>query len=57
MNKFMIAITPDMDLLDASGAFNPGQDGVKDSYSVGVALPVSLPPGNRRWFPDLKVLP
>jgi hypothetical protein len=31
----MLAISPDMDLLDASGKFNPGQDGVKDSYSVG----------------------
>ena len=34
----MIAISPDMDLLDASGAFNPGQDGVKDSYSVGLGF-------------------
>lgn len=31
----MIAISPDLDLLDASGIYNPGQDGVKDSYSVG----------------------
>ena len=31
----MLAISPDMDLLDASGKFNPGQDGVNDSYSVG----------------------
>ncbi len=31
----MLAISPDLDLLDASGKFNPGQDGVKDSYSVG----------------------
>jgi hypothetical protein len=35
---FMIATAPDMDLLDASGAFNPGQDGVKDSYSVGLGF-------------------
>jgi len=32
---FMLAISPDLDLLDASGKFNPGQDGVKDSYSIG----------------------
>ncbi|MBK8781722.1 MAG: hypothetical protein IPO22_07910 [Anaerolineales bacterium] len=31
----MIAIAPDLDLLDASGKFNPGLDGVKDSYSAG----------------------
>ena len=31
----MLAISPDLDLLDSSGKFNPGQDGVKDSYSVG----------------------
>jgi hypothetical protein len=31
----MIAISPDLDLLDASGKFSPGQDGVKDSYSAG----------------------
>lgn len=31
----MLAISPDLDLLDASGAFNPRQDGVKDSYSAG----------------------
>lgn len=31
----MIAISPDLDLLDASNKFNPGQDGVKDSYSIG----------------------
>ena len=34
----MIAISPDLDLLDASGKFNPGQDGVKDSYSVGLGF-------------------
>jgi hypothetical protein len=34
----MIAISPDMDLLDASGKFNPGQDGVKESYSVGLGF-------------------
>ncbi len=31
----MIAISPDMDMLDASGKFNPRQDGVNNSYSVG----------------------
>jgi hypothetical protein len=34
----MIAISPDMDLLDASGNFNPNQDGVKDSYSLGLGF-------------------
>jgi hypothetical protein len=34
----MIAISPDLDLLDASGKFNPGQDGVKDSYSIGLGF-------------------
>ncbi len=34
----MIAISPDLDLLDASGKFNPNQDGVKDSYSVGLGF-------------------
>ena len=34
----MMAISPDVDLLDASGKFNPGQDGVKDSYSVGLGF-------------------
>ncbi len=34
----MMAISPDLDLLDASGKFNPGQDGVKDSYSVGLGF-------------------
>ena len=34
----MIAVSPDLDLLDASGKFNPGQDGVKDSYSVGLGF-------------------
>lgn len=33
-----IAVSPDLDLLDASGAFNPGQDGVKDSYSIGLGF-------------------
>jgi len=33
-----IAFSPDLDLLDASGSFNPGQDGVKDSYSIGVGF-------------------
>jgi hypothetical protein len=31
----MVAISPDLDLLDTSGKFNPGQDGVNDSYSIG----------------------
>jgi len=31
----MLAISPDLDLLDASGALNPQQDGEKDSYSAG----------------------
>ncbi len=34
----MLAISPDLDLLDASGKFNPGQDGEKDSYSVGLGF-------------------
>lgn len=34
----MIAVSPDLDLLDSSGAFNPGQDGVKDSYSIGLGF-------------------
>lgn len=34
----MIAISPDLDLLDAAGNFNPGQDGVKDSYSIGLGF-------------------
>jgi hypothetical protein len=34
----MLAVSPDLDLLDASGNFNPGQDGVKDSYSVGLGF-------------------
>jgi hypothetical protein len=34
----MIAISPDLDLLDASGKFYPNQDGVKDSYSVGLGF-------------------
>jgi hypothetical protein len=34
----MLVISPDLDLLDASGKFNPGQDGVKDSYSVGLGF-------------------
>lgn len=33
-----IATAPDLDLLDASGKFNPGQDGVKDSYSAGLGF-------------------
>lgn len=34
----MIAASPDLDLLDASGKFNPSQDRVKDSYSVGLGF-------------------
>jgi len=34
----MIAISPDLDLLDASGNFNPNQDSVKDSYSLGLGF-------------------
>ncbi len=33
-----MAASPDLDLLDASGAFNPGQDGKKDAYSVGLGF-------------------
>jgi hypothetical protein len=32
------AISPDLDLLDASGKFSPRQDGVKDSLSVGLGF-------------------
>lgn len=34
----MIAVSPDLDLVDASGNFNPGQDGAKDSYSIGLGF-------------------
>jgi hypothetical protein len=34
----MIAISPDLDLLDTSGQFHPNQDGVKDSYSIGLGF-------------------
>jgi hypothetical protein len=34
----MIAVSPDLDLFDASGKFSPGQDGVNDSYSVGLGF-------------------
>lgn len=34
----MMAVSPDLDLLDASGEFSPGQDGVNDSYSVGLGF-------------------
>ena len=33
-----IALSPDLDLLDSSGEFNPGQDGEKDSYSMGLGF-------------------
>jgi hypothetical protein len=34
----MIAVSPDMDLLDSAGKFNPGQDGTKDAYSIGLGF-------------------
>lgn len=34
----MIALAPDLDLLDSTGEFNPGQDGEKDSYSMGMGF-------------------
>ena len=34
----MAALSPDLDLLDGSGKFNPGQDKVKDSYSMGLGF-------------------
>ena len=34
----MLAVSPDLDLLDGSGKFNPNQDGAKDSYSVGLGF-------------------
>lgn len=39
-NNFIIklATTPDIDLLDATGKFNPRQDGVKDSMSIGMGF-------------------
>ncbi len=39
-NNALIAslVAPDVDLFDASGAFNPRQDGVNDSLSVGVCF-------------------
>ncbi len=33
-----LVISPDLDLLDASGKFNPRQDGVKDSLSLGLGF-------------------
>jgi hypothetical protein len=33
-----LVTSPDLDLLDASGAFNPNQDGVKDSLSLGLGF-------------------
>ncbi len=33
-----LATSPDLDLLDASGKFNPRQDGVNDSMSVGLGF-------------------
>ncbi len=35
---FKVASSPDLDLLDAAGQFNPGQDGIKDSLSVGLGF-------------------
>ena len=38
-NPLMIfAASPDLDLLDASGQFYPNQDGVNDSYSIGLGF-------------------
>lgn len=34
----MIALSPDLDLLDAAGNLNPRQDGEKDSYSIGLGF-------------------
>lgn len=34
----IMAVSPDLDLLDAAGNFNPNQDGVKDSYSLGLGF-------------------
>jgi hypothetical protein len=34
----MLAASPDLDLFDASGQFHPNQDGVKDSYSIGLGF-------------------
>ncbi|HET6846140.1 MAG TPA: hypothetical protein VFH29_04860 [Anaerolineales bacterium] len=34
----MLAASPDMDLLDSYGKFNPGQDGKKDTYSIGLGF-------------------
>jgi hypothetical protein len=47
----MLAISPDLDLLDASGNFNPNQDDVRDSYSLGlgftcVPATFTAPPGS-----------
>jgi hypothetical protein len=33
-----LALSPDLDLLDAAGQFNPRQDGIKDSFSVGLGF-------------------
>lgn len=33
-----LALSPDLDLLDSTGEFNPGQDGKKDSYSIGLGF-------------------
>lgn len=37
-NLVMSLLAPDVDLFDASGNFNPGADGVKDSLSLGVCF-------------------
>jgi hypothetical protein len=34
----MALLAPDVDLLDASGAFNPRSDGTKDSLSLGLGF-------------------
>ncbi len=40
----MLAVSPDLDLLDGSGNFNPGQDGAKTRTRWVWVLPASLPP-------------
>ena len=45
-NSLLKLAAPDLDLLDSSGKFNPNQDGVKDSYSMGLGftcVPANFP--------------
>ncbi len=46
----MTAISPDLDLLDTSDVFNPGQDGENDSFSIGLGFTCTpatfIPPAN-----------